>query len=221
MSFFSFELDPALAADPVFDLHQQGKMAIRATVSLSSRDDLSLAYTPGVARVCEAIAEDPSLYPDYTWTANTVAVVTDGSAVLGLGNIGPKAAMPVMEGKAILFKQFGGVDSIPICLDTQDVEGIIAVVKAMAPSFGGINLEDISAPRCFEIERRLDAELDIPVFHDDQHGTAVVTLAALRNAAKLLGPPLRRPAGGDQRRRRGRCGDHPHADRGRRHRAPT
>ncbi|BAL92504.1 putative malate dehydrogenase [Actinoplanes missouriensis 431] len=187
VSFFSFELDPALAADPVFDLHRQGKMTMSATVPLSSRDDLSLAYTPGVARVCEAIAEDESLYADYTWTANTVAVVTDGSAVLGLGNIGPKAAMPVMEGKSVLFKQFGGVDSIPICLDTQDVEGIIAAVKAMAPSFGGINLEDISAPRCFEIEERLDAELDIPVFHDDQHGTAVVTLAALRNAAKLLG----------------------------------
>ena len=187
MSFFSFELDPALAADPVFELHQRGKMAISPTVPLASRDDLSLAYTPGVARVCEAIAEDPTLYADYTWTANTVAVVTDGSAVLGLGNIGPRAAMPVMEGKAILFKQFGGVDSIPICLDTQDVEGIIAAVTAMAPSFGGINLEDISAPRCFEIERRLDAALDIPVFHDDQHGTAVVTLAALRNAAKLLG----------------------------------
>ena len=190
MSYFSFELDPALAADPVFDLHKQGKMSISPTVSLSSRDDLSLAYTPGVARVCEAIAEDPALYPDYTWTANTVAVVTDGSAVLGLGNIGPKAAMPVMEGKAILFKQFGGVDSIPICLDTQDVEGIIAAVRAMAPSFGGINLEDISAPRCFEIERRLDAALDIPVFHDDQHGTAVVTLAALRNATALLGRPF-------------------------------
>ncbi|MFC7527769.1 NADP-dependent malic enzyme [Actinoplanes sp. GCM10030250] len=162
-------------------------MTMSATVPLASRDDLSLAYTPGVARVCEAIAEDESLYPDYTWTSNTVAVITDGSAVLGLGNIGPKAAMPVMEGKSVLFKQFGGVDSIPIVLDTQDVEGIIATVKAMAPSFGGINLEDISAPRCFEIERRLDAELDIPVFHDDQHGTAVVTLAALRNAAKLLG----------------------------------
>ncbi|WP_172898928.1 MULTISPECIES: NADP-dependent malic enzyme [unclassified Actinoplanes] len=162
-------------------------MTMSATVPLASRDDLSLAYTPGVARVCEAIAADESLYPDYTWTSNTVAVVTDGSAVLGLGNIGPKAAMPVMEGKSVLFKQFGGVDSIPICLDTQDVEGIIAAVKAMAPSFGGINLEDISAPRCFEIERRLDAELDIPVFHDDQHGTAVVTLAALRNAAALLG----------------------------------
>jgi malate dehydrogenase (oxaloacetate-decarboxylating) len=186
MSYFSFELDPALAADPVFDLHQHGKMEISPTVSLASRDHLSLAYTPGVARVCEAIAEEPGLFHDYTWTGNTVAVVTDGSAVLGLGNIGPRAAMPVMEGKAILFKQFGGVDSIPICLDTQDVDGIIAAVKAMAPSFGGINLEDISAPRCFEIERRLDDELDIPVFHDDQHGTAVVTLAALRNATKLL-----------------------------------
>ncbi len=187
MSFFSFELDPALAADPVFDRHKQGKMAIACTVPLASRDDLSLAYTPGVARVCEAIAADPALAADYTWTANTVAVVTDGSAVLGLGNIGPKAAMPVMEGKAVLFKQFGGVDAIPICLDTQDVEGIIAVVKALGPSFGGINLEDISAPRCFEIERRLDEALDIPVFHDDQHGTAIVVLAALRNAVALLG----------------------------------
>jgi malate dehydrogenase (oxaloacetate-decarboxylating) len=187
VSFFSFELDPALAADPVFDLHRHGKMAIAATVPLASRDDLSLAYTPGVARVCEAIAADESLAADYTWIGNTVAVVTDGSAVLGLGNIGPKAAMPVMEGKAVLFKQFGGVDAVPICLDTQDTEELIAIVKALAPSFGGINLEDISAPRCFEIERRLDEALDIPVFHDDQHGTAVVVLAALRNAVALLG----------------------------------
>src|SRR4051794_17846190 len=187
VSFFSFELDPALAADPVFDRHKHGKMAIAPTVALSSRDDLSLAYTPGVARVCEAIADDPSLAADYTWTGNTVAVVTDGSAVLGLGNIGPKAAMPVMEGKAVLFKQFGGVDAVPICLDTQDTDELVAIVKALAPSFGGINLEDISAPRCFEIERRLDAALDIPVFHDDQHGTAVVVLAALRNAVALLG----------------------------------
>jgi malate dehydrogenase (oxaloacetate-decarboxylating) len=187
VSYFSFELDPALAADPVFDLHRHGKMAVASTVALSSRDDLSLAYTPGVARVCEAIAEDPALAADYTWTGNTVAVVTDGSAVLGLGNIGPKAAMPVMEGKAVLFKQFGGVDAVPICLDTQDVEELVAIVKALAPSFGGINLEDISAPRCFEIERRLDEALDIPVFHDDQHGTAVVVLAALRNAVALLG----------------------------------
>jgi len=187
VSFFSFELDPALAADPVFDLHVRGKMQIAATVPLASRDDLSMAYTPGVARVCEAIAAEPELAADYTWTGNVVAVVTDGSAVLGLGNIGPKAAMPVMEGKAVLFKQFGGVDAVPICLDTQDVEELIAIVKAMAPSFGGINLEDISAPRCFEIERRLDEALDIPVFHDDQHGTAVVVLAALRNAVTLLG----------------------------------
>ncbi|HYU03114.1 MAG TPA: NADP-dependent malic enzyme [Jatrophihabitantaceae bacterium] len=162
-------------------------MAVASTVPLSSRDDLSLAYTPGVARVCEAIADDPTLAADYTWTGNTVAVVTDGSAVLGLGNIGPKAAMPVMEGKAVLFKQFGGVDAVPICLDTQDADELVAIVKALAPSFGGINLEDISAPRCFEIERRLDAALDIPVFHDDQHGTAVVVLAALRNAVALLG----------------------------------
>jgi malate dehydrogenase (oxaloacetate-decarboxylating) len=190
VSFFSFELDPALAADPVFDLHRHGKMAIAPTVSLASRDDLSLAYTPGVARVCEAIAEAPELAADYTWTGNTVAVVTDGSAVLGLGNIGPAAAMPVMEGKAVLFKQFGGVDAVPICLDTQDVDELVTIVKAMAPSFGGINLEDISAPRCFEIERRLDAALDIPVFHDDQHGTAVVVLAALRNAVTLLGRRL-------------------------------
>ncbi|MFI5931636.1 NADP-dependent malic enzyme [Actinoplanes sp. NPDC051494] len=187
VSFFSFELDPALAADPVFERHQRGKMAIIPTVPLTSRDDLSLAYTPGVARVCTAIAEQESLYPDYTWAGNTVAVVTDGTAVLGLGNIGPKAAMPVMEGKAVLFKQFGGVDAVPICLGTQDIEAIIATVRAIGPSFGGINLEDISAPRCFEIERRLDEALDIPVFHDDQHGTAIVVLAALRNAVALLG----------------------------------
>jgi malate dehydrogenase (oxaloacetate-decarboxylating) len=165
-------------------------MAVTSTVPLASREDLSLAYTPGVAQVCEAIAADPALARDYTWVGHTVAVVTDGSAVLGLGNIGPRAAMPVMEGKAILFKEFGGVDAVPVCLDTQDTEEIIAVVKALAPSFGGINLEDISAPRCFEIERRLDAELPIPVFHDDQHGTAVVVLAALRNAALLLGRDL-------------------------------
>jgi malate dehydrogenase (oxaloacetate-decarboxylating) len=140
VSFFSFELEPALAADPVFDLHRHGKLAVASTVPLASREDLSLAYTPGVARVCSAIAEDPSLAPDFTWTGNTVAVVTDGSAVLGLGNIGPKAAMPVMEGKAVLFKQFGGVDAVPICLDTQDSDQIVAIVTALAPSFGGINL---------------------------------------------------------------------------------
>ncbi|MBX7265390.1 NADP-dependent malic enzyme [Micromonospora sp. Llam7] len=179
----SSTVDPA---DPVFQLHRGGKMAVVSTVPLASRDDLSLAYTPGVARVCEAIAADPTLAHDYTWASRTVAVVTDGSAVLGLGNIGPRAALPVMEGKAVLFKQFGGLDAVPVCLDTQDVDEIVAVVKALAPSFGGINLEDISAPRCFEVERRLDQALDIPVFHDDQHGTAIVVLAALRNAATLL-----------------------------------
>ncbi|NUR31204.1 MAG: NADP-dependent malic enzyme, partial [Catenulispora sp.] len=176
--------------DAVFARHRSGKMSISATVPLATREDLSLAYTPGVARVCEAIAADPSLTRDYTWVGHTVAVVTDGSAVLGLGNIGPRAAMPVMEGKAILFKQFGGVDAVPVCLDTQDTEEIISVVRALAPSFGGINLEDNSAPRCFEIERRLDEALPIPVFHDDQHGTAIVVLAALRNAARLLGRNL-------------------------------
>jgi malate dehydrogenase (oxaloacetate-decarboxylating) len=175
-----------MSEGPVFELHRDGKMAVSATVPLVTREDLSLAYTPGVAEVCRAIAADESLVDTYTWVGHTVAVVTDGSAVLGLGNIGPRAAMPVMEGKAVLFKQFGGVDAVPICLDTQDVEEIISVVTALAPSFGGINLEDIAAPRCFEIERRLDEALPIPVFHDDQHGTAIVVLAALRNAAELL-----------------------------------
>ena len=175
------------AGDPVFDLHVGGKMELRSTVALAGADDLSLAYTPGVARVCEAIAADPSMTQHYTWVPNTVAVVTDGTAVLGLGDIGPAAAMPVMEGKAVLFKQFGNVDAVPICLATTDVEEIIETVVRLAPSFGGINLEDISAPRCFEIEDRLKALLDIPVFHDDQHGTAVVALAALKNALRLTG----------------------------------
>jgi malate dehydrogenase (oxaloacetate-decarboxylating) len=175
------------AGDPVFDLHVGGKMEVRSTAPLAGADDLSLAYTPGVARVCEAIAADPTLTQHYTWVPNTVAVVTDGTAVLGLGDIGPAAAMPVMEGKAVLFKQFGNVDGVPICLDTTDVEEIIETVARLAPSFGGINLEDISAPRCFEIEDRLKARLDIPVFHDDQHGTAVVALAALWNALALTG----------------------------------
>ncbi len=179
-----------MSVDPVFELHKAGKMAVIPTVPLTTREDLSLAYTPGVAQVCQAIAADESLVDEYTWVGHTVAVVTDGSAVLGLGNIGPRAAMPVMEGKAVLFKQFGGVDAVPICLDTQDVEEIIRTVTALAPSFGGINLEDIAAPRCFEIERRLDEALPIPVFHDDQHGTAIVVLAALRNAAALLGRKL-------------------------------
>ena len=173
--------------DPVFDLHVGGKMEIRSSVSLTGPDDLSLAYTPGVALVCQAIAADPSLTQHYTWVPNTVAVVTDGTAVLGLGDIGPAAAMPVMEGKAVLFKQFGNVDAVPICLDTTDTDEIIETVARLAPSFGGINLEDISAPRCFEIEERLKEMLDIPVFHDDQHGTAVVALAALQNALRLTG----------------------------------
>ncbi len=175
------------AGEPVFDLHVGGKMATVPTADVSSRDQLSLAYTPGVAEVCEAIAADPEMTRHYTWVPNTVAIVSDGTAVLGLGDIGPAAAMPVMEGKAVLFKQFGGVDGIPICLATTDVEEIIETVVRLAPSFGGINLEDISAPRCFEIEDRLKEALDIPVFHDDQHGTAVVTLAALVNALKLTG----------------------------------
>ena len=174
-------------ASPVFALHLGGKMATASTVKLENRDDLSLAYTPGVAEVCQAIAAQPALVDDYTWVANTVAVVTDGTAVLGLGDIGPAAAMPVMEGKAVLFKTFGGVDAVPICLDTCDVDEIVETVVRLAPSFGGINLEDISAPRCFEIEQRLKERLRIPVFHDDQHGTAVVVLAALQGALRLTG----------------------------------
>ncbi|MGO4427831.1 NADP-dependent malic enzyme, partial [Streptomyces sp. MCAF7] len=154
-------------------------------VPVRNKDDLSLAYTPSVAKVCSAIAETPELVNEYTWKSNVVAVVTDGSAVLGLGDIGPEASLPVMEGKAILFKQFGGVDAVPIALDCREVDEIVETVARFAPSFGGVNLEDISAPRCFEIERKLQERVDIPIFHDDQHGTAVVTLAALRNAAKL------------------------------------
>ncbi|MEV5144440.1 NADP-dependent malic enzyme [Streptomyces sp. NPDC052727] len=179
--------EPLDSLDPAFALHRGGKMAVQATVPVRDKDDLSLAYTPGVARVCTAIAEQPELVNDYTWKSNVVAVVTDGTAVLGLGDTGPQASLPVMEGKAILFKQFGGVDAVPIALDCTDVDDIIETVVRLAPSFGGVNLEDISAPRCFEIERRLQERLDIPVFHDDQHGTAVVTLAALRNAARLSG----------------------------------
>ncbi|GAA2400572.1 NADP-dependent malic enzyme [Streptomyces glaucosporus] len=182
------DVDPAI--DPAFALHRGGKMAVRATVPVRDADDLSLAYTPGVAKVCSAIAEQPELVHDYTWKSQVVAVVTDGTAVLGLGDIGPEASLPVMEGKAILFKQFGGVDAVPIALACTDVDEIVETIVRMAPSFGGVNLEDISAPRCFEIERRLQERLDIPVFHDDQHGTAVVTLAALRNAARLRGVGL-------------------------------
>ncbi|WP_018544461.1 NAD(P)-dependent malic enzyme [Streptomyces sp. LaPpAH-108] len=179
--------EPLDSFDPAFALHRGGKMAVRATVPIRDKDDLSLAYTPGVARVCTAIAQQPDLVNDYTWKSSVVAVVTDGTAVLGLGDIGPEASLPVMEGKAILFKQFGGVDAVPIALACTDVDEIVETVVRLAPSFGGVNLEDISAPRCFEIERRLQERLDIPVFHDDQHGTAVVTLAALRNAARLSG----------------------------------
>ncbi|WP_174861365.1 NAD(P)-dependent malic enzyme [Embleya hyalina] len=176
--------------DPVFALHRGGKMEVRSTVPVRDRDDLSLAYTPGVARVCTAIAENPELVHDYTWVSNTVAVVTDGTAVLGLGDIGPAASLPVMEGKAILFKQFGGVDAVPIALDCTDVDELVDTIARLAPSFGGINLEDISAPRCFEVERRLQERVSIPVFHDDQHGTAIVALAALRNAATVTGRGL-------------------------------
>lgn len=169
------------------DLHEknQGKIEIKSKVNLNSKEDLSLAYTPGVADVSRAIAADTSLLKKYTNVGNSVAIVTDGSAVLGLGNIGPEAAMPVMEGKAILFKEFGNVDAYPICLATQDTEEIIKAVKMIAPGFSGINLEDISAPRCFDIEARLIAELNMPVFHDDQHGTAIVVLAGLINALKI------------------------------------
>jgi malate dehydrogenase (oxaloacetate-decarboxylating) len=173
--------------DRTFMLHVGGKIEIHNKSPLKTRDDLSMAYTPGVARVCRAIHEDPDKAFQYTIKRNTVAVVSDGTAVLGLGDIGPRAAMPVMEGKAMLFKEFAGVDAVPICLDTREPDEIVSVVQAIAPGFGGINLEDISAPRCFEIEDRLRASLDVPVFHDDQHGTAVVTLAALLNALKLVG----------------------------------
>ena len=170
-------------------LHEQwqGKVETVSASPLKNREDLAMAYTPGVAEPCRVIARPPEAVYKYTMKGNTVAVVSDGSAVLGLGNIGPYAAMPVMEGKSCLFKEFGGVNSVPICLDTQDTEEIIRVVKDIAPGFGGINLEDISAPRCFEIEERLKAELDIPVFHDDQHGTAIVVLAAAINALKVTG----------------------------------
>lgn len=173
-------------ADQTFLAHVGGKIEINSKVPLRNRDDLSRAYTPGVARVCTAIHDVPQKAHLLTIKANTVAVVSDGTAVLGLGDIGPEAALPVMEGKAALFKEFGGVDAWPVVLDTKDTEEIISIVKAIAPAYGGINLEDISAPRCFEIEERLRAELDIPVFHDDQHGTAIVVLSALINALKIV-----------------------------------
>lgn len=174
--------------EKALELHKQwqGKLETVSKTSVKSREDLSLAYTPGVAEPCKVIAADREAAYTYTWKSNTVAVVSDGSAVLGLGNIGPYAAMPVMEGKAVLFKEFGGVNAVPICLDTQDTEEIIKAVTYLAPGFGGINLEDISAPRCFEIEERLKEILDIPVFHDDQHGTAIVVLAGIINALKVV-----------------------------------
>ena len=174
--------------EKALELHKtwNGKLETVSKTPVRSREDLSLAYTPGVAEPCKVIAENKDAAYTYTWKSNTVAVVSDGSAVLGLGNIGPYAAMPVMEGKAVLFKEFGGVNAVPICLDTQDTEEIIRAVTYLAPGFGGINLEDISAPRCFEIEERLKQILDIPVFHDDQHGTAIVVLAGIINALKVV-----------------------------------
>lgn len=176
-------------AEKALKLHEEwnGKLETVSKTPVKSREDLALAYTPGVAEPCKVIAKDKEAAYKYTMKANTVAVVSDGSAVLGLGNIGPYAAMPVMEGKAVLFKEFGGINAVPICLDTQDTEEIIKAVTYLAPGFGGINLEDISAPRCFEIEERLKATLDIPVFHDDQHGTAIVVLAGIINALKVVG----------------------------------
>jgi malate dehydrogenase (oxaloacetate-decarboxylating) len=194
------EINVALAAhdgltvrkvsDRTFLLHLGGKLEIASKVPLKTRDDLSRAYTPGVARICQAIVDDPSDVRRLTMKRNTVAVVTDGSAVLGLGNIGPAAALPVMEGKAVLFKRFADIDAWPVCLDTQDVDEIVRTVQLIAPVYGGINLEDISAPRCFEVEARLRELLDIPVFHDDQHGTAIVVLAALRNSLRLVNKTL-------------------------------
>jgi malate dehydrogenase (oxaloacetate-decarboxylating) len=176
--------------DRTFLMHEGGKIEVTSRIPLQSRDDLSMAYTPGVARVCRAIADNPPDVHKFTIKRNTVGVVTDGTAVLGLGNIGPQAAMPVMEGKAMLFKEFAGVDAFPICLDIHDADELVETVERLAPVFGGINLEDIAAPRCFEVEERLKASLDIPVFHDDQHGTAVVVLAALRNALKVVGKEM-------------------------------
>ena len=172
--------------DRTFNLHRGGKIHVESKIAVNNQSDLAMAYTPGVGRICMAIAQDPNQAYQLTVKSNMVAIVTDGSAVLGLGNLGPAAALPVMEGKAMLFKEFAGIDAFPICLATQDTAQIVETVKNIAPVFGGVNLEDISAPRCFEIERRLQAELDIPIFHDDQHGTAIVTLAALFNALKLV-----------------------------------
>jgi len=173
-------------SDRTFALHKGGKISVEGKISFTNQGDLAMAYTPGVGRICRAIAEDPERVYDLTIKGNTVAIVTDGSAILGLGNLGPEAAMPVMEGKAMLFKAFAGLDAFPVCLRSQDTDTIVETVKNLAPVFGGVNLEDISAPRCFEVESRLQRELDIPVFHDDQNGTAIVTLAALINALKIV-----------------------------------
>lgn len=173
-------------SDRTFQIHEGGKISVESKLPLDSQDDLAMAYTPGVGRICMEIAHNPERVYDLTIKGNTIAIVTDGSAVLGLGNLGPEGAMPVMEGKALLFKKFAGLDAFPVCLATQDADEIVETVKRLAPVFGGVNLEDISAPRCFAIEERLRKELDIPVFHDDQHGTAIVTLAALVNALKLV-----------------------------------
>jgi malate dehydrogenase (oxaloacetate-decarboxylating) len=179
------------SSDRTFLVHLRGKLEVEPTVPLTTRDDLSMAYTPGVARVCRAIAEDREDARRLTIKGNTVAIVTDGTAVLGLGDIGPEASLPVMEGKAVLFKRFAEIDAWPVCLDTTDADEIVQIVKAIAPVYGGINLEDIAAPKCFEIEERLKEALDIPVFHDDQHGTAIVVLAALHNALRLVGKDLK------------------------------
>lgn len=176
--------------DDTFELHKGGKLEVQAKAAIHTTDELSRAYTPGVARICNAISEDPSSAYDLTMKSNTIAVVTDGTAVLGLGDIGPLAALPVMEGKAVLFKQFGGLNAFPLCLQVEDTEQLIQSIKSLSPGFAGINLEDIAAPRCFEVEDRLRQELDIPVFHDDQHGTAVVVLAGIMNALKIVGKRL-------------------------------
>jgi malate dehydrogenase (oxaloacetate-decarboxylating) len=186
----SVEMTDPSADDPAFALHEGGKLSIASRVPIDGPDDLSLAYTPGVGRVSQAVADEPDRVWNLTGRGNAVAVLSNGTAVLGLGDIGPEAAMPVMEGKAVLFKQFGAVDAYPVCVDARTVDEMVAIGKAIAPTFGGINLEDIKAPECFEIERRLQAELDIPVFHDDQHGTAIVALAALINAARVVGKRL-------------------------------
>ena len=184
------ELAAQYSDDPVFITHLGGKIEVNATIDVRDNEGLAVAYTPGVGRVSQAIADHPELAWTHTWKSNAIMIVTDGSAVLGLGDIGPVAALPVMEGKSLLFKDFGGINCVTICLDTKDVDEIVETVVRIAPAYGGINLEDISAPRCFEIERRLQERLDIPVFHDDQHGTAIVVTAALENAAKVVKRPL-------------------------------